>query len=198
MRRSVAAPPRAFDYTSAMREVVEDICATLPELAHIRLQAVLLTVAQARLKSAHGVYAGCFPMRFEGGALETAERGVRYRMPRLQYEGREILYLVSFTLPRFQDELDYAEKLATIIHELYHISPEFNGDIRRFPGKNFAHGHSREAYHGAMRRLAARYAASSSRGRGFEFLKLRFGELQARYGGVVGRTVARPRPLRVE
>src|SRR6185295_10224566 len=112
--------------------------------------------------------------------LETVARKRRYRMPVLRHEGRDYLYILYFMLPRFHEEQDYHEKLATIIHELYHISPHFNGDIRRFPGKNFAHGHSREVYHAAMRKLADRYLATSPRAHEHEFLKVSFKDLLAR------------------
>ena len=38
------------------------------------------------------------------------------------------------------------ERLLTLVHELYHISPRCDGDLRRFKGRNHAHGHSRKAY----------------------------------------------------
>lgn len=199
--RSAPAPQpareavRPFHYTDAMWEVVRDVVATLPDLAYIDLDRVLLSIAQARQASRHGVYASCFPMRFAGGERETREGERRYRMPELHHEGREILYVIYFMLPRFHAEQDYHAKIATVIHELYHISPQFNGDIRRFPGKNFAHGHSRSVYHAAMCRLADRYLGESPRARDHAFLDMSFPTLLARPGGVVGLAVSRPRPV---
>lgn len=185
--------PEPFSYTRAMEPVVDDIVRTLPELEHVDTTRVLLSVSQARQRSKHGVYASCVPLRFEGGSPECTVGKRTYRMPLLLHEGREILYILYFMLPRFHDEQDYREKLATIIHELYHISPHFNGDIRRFPGKNWAHGTSRERYHEAMRVLADRYLRASPRAEEHDFLKVSFRELLARPGGVVGRCVARPK-----
>jgi putative metallopeptidase len=184
-----------FNYTDAMWEVVRDVVATLDEFRHVDLDRVLLSIAQARQSSKHGTYASCVPLRFESGATETVIGKRRYRMPALQHGGREILYLLYFMLPRFHDEQDYHEKLATVIHELYHISPHFDGDIRRFSGKNFAHGHSREVYHAAMRKLADRYLFASPRAQEHEFLRVPFTELLERPGGVVGLRVTRPRPI---
>jgi hypothetical protein len=181
-----------------MWPVVRDIVATLEELRHVDLDRVVLSIAQARQNSKHGVYASCVPLRFEGGAQETVVGKRRFRMQTLQHGGREILYIVYFMLPRFHHEQEYHEKLATIIHELYHISPQFNGDIRRFPGKNFAHGQSREVYHEAMRKLADRYLAKSPNGHGHEFLKVSFQELLRRPGGVVGLNVPKPRAIPVK
>jgi predicted metallopeptidase len=196
-RRRTAAP-RPFSYTTAMREVVTDIVGTLEELRHVDLDYVLLSISQARQNSKHGVYASCVPLRFEGGAQEKTVGKRRYRLQTLVHEGREMLYVVYFMLPRFHEEQDYHAKLATIIHELYHISPHFNGDIRRFPGKNFAHGHSREVYHAAMCRLADRYLAASPRAHEHEFLRVPFSELLERPGGVVGLNVARPKAVPVK
>lgn len=191
------ARPAPFNYTTAVREVVVDVLETLPELRHIDLSRVLLSITQARQRSKHGVYASCVPLRFEGGAVESRVGKRLYRMQSLVHEGREILYILYFMLPRFHEEQDYREKLATIIHELYHISPHFNGDIRRFPGKNWAHGTSRERYHAAMRVLADQYLATSPRARDHEFLQVPFAELLRRPGGVVGTSVNRPKAILV-
>jgi hypothetical protein len=74
---------------------------------------------------------------------------VVYSMPDVTYRGIDILYVIYFLVPRFLN-LPFREKLITIFHELYHISPEFDGDIRRFPGKNYAHGSSRKRYNALM------------------------------------------------
>jgi hypothetical protein len=193
-----SAKPAPFHYTNAMRDVVRDVVETLEELRHVDLDRVLLSIAQARQSSTHGVYASCYPLRFEGGEREVLHKKRRFRMPTLQHQGHEILYIVYFMLPRFHEEQDYREKLATVIHELYHISPAFNGDIRRFPGKNFAHGHSRELYHAAMRRLADQYLATSPQARDHEFLDRPFSELMEHPGGVVGTCIPRPKPVLVD
>lgn len=199
-QKAAKGPPKPdpFHYTQAMRDVVQDVVATLEEFQHVDLNRVLLSIAQARQSSKYGVYASCFPLRFEGGEAEVLHKKRRFRMPALQHQGHEILYIVYFMLPRFHEEQDYREKLATIIHELYHISPHFNGDIRRFSGKNFAHGHSREVYHAAMRRLADQYLATSPRARDHEFLERPFSELMEHPGGVVGTCVPRPKPVLVD
>jgi hypothetical protein len=178
----VPKPTGPFHYTNAMWDVVRDVIGTLDELRHVDPDRILLSIAQARQSSKHGVYASCVPLRFEGGAQETQVGKRRFRMPALVHQGREILYVVYFMLPRFHEEQDYREKLATIIHELYHISPRFDGDIRRFPGKNFAHGQSRDAY-----------LETSPRAREHAFLKAPFSELLRHPGGVVGLCVTRPR-----
>ena len=67
-----------------------------------------------------------------------------------------MLYLLSFYLPRFLNH-SFEEKLTTVIHELWHISPSFNGDLRRLPGRCYAHGSSEREYHKQMEALAAKW-----------------------------------------
>ncbi len=52
-----------------------------------------------------------------------------------------MLYLVTFCLPRFLDQ-DFDDKFITLFHELYHISPRFEGDLRRHEGRCALHSHS--------------------------------------------------------
>jgi hypothetical protein len=184
--------PAPFNYTLALAEVAEDMIQTLDELRHIELQKVLFAFRMARQRSRHGVYATCTPMRFDHGSVETIRDGVRYRLPEIRYQGREMLYLVHVMLPRFHEEQDYHGKLLTLIHELYHISPHFNGDLRRFPGKNYAHGVSRTVYDAHMARLTEKYLQESARAGGFEFLRTPYRELVSRPGGIIGCRVARP------
>ena len=85
---------KPFSYTQALGEVVRDVIATLPELAHVDQSRILLAISQARQASKHGVYATCMPLRFEGGVKESVYNGRRYAWPVLHHEEREILYLI--------------------------------------------------------------------------------------------------------
>ena len=64
--------------------------------------------------------------RLRDGRLSRRRRGVTFQIQRYFVDGREILYLVTFCLPRFLD-LTFDEKFVTIFHELFHIGPSFNG-----------------------------------------------------------------------
>lgn len=108
-------------------------------------------------------------------------------------ERTEILYVICFALPRFAD-LSFETKLTTVFHELYHISPEFNGDIRRFPGGKYAHGHSRKKFNQTLKAYADAFLLAEGAREAVEFLRSSFDELVSRHGGVVGRRVRIPRP----
>ncbi|MEZ6045738.1 MAG: hypothetical protein R3C11_09205 [Planctomycetaceae bacterium] len=66
--------------------------------------------------------------------------------------------MLTFYLPRFQDQT-FSEKMITVFHELYHISPEFNGDIRRLPGRCYVHSMSEKEYDLLMARYVREYLA---------------------------------------
>src|SRR5690606_36014227 len=122
----------------------------------------------------------------------------RYRVQRVvDDQGREMLYILTLYLPRFMD-LVFREKLITILHELWHISPAFDGDIRRHAGRCYAHSHSREAYDAEMGRLADRWLALKPALSLYGFLHQSFDALSAQHGSLYGLRVARPKLIPVE
>ncbi len=148
-----------FDFTRQVRQVCVDLVERLPELAHIDLSRVAISVSQARKAGAYGVHASLTPMRFAGGRPVEKRRGRYYKSQVLSdRHGREMLYILSFYLPRFMD-VEFREKLTTIVHELWHISPEFDGDIRRHEGRCYAHTGSKRSYDREMGRLVDRWLA---------------------------------------
>jgi hypothetical protein len=164
-----------IDLSAALDLLGADLCCRVPELAHIDLRRVLFGLARSRAEGHHGVYARIVPLRFAGGAAERTRRRGRYletfRLPGLVHEGREILYLIHLLVPRFL-RLSFEQKLATVIHELYHISERCDGDLRRFPGRNFAHGASRRAFNRTVAGLQERYLAAGPDPALLDFLHL--------------------------
>jgi len=116
----------------------------------------------------------------------------RYVMPTITHQGVEMLYIVYFLVPRFLN-LSLREKLITIFHELYHISPEFNGDIRRFSGKNYAHGSSRKRYNVLMEKFVDEYLQKLEDDGLTGFLEGDMTSIRARHKAIVGRRLAAPR-----
>jgi predicted metallopeptidase len=181
-----------FDFTRAMRLLCEDVAARLPQFAHLRIDEIAITFAQTRRRVPHGLQAKLTPLRFENGSLMTRRGGRAWTVERL-YEGdREMLYILTFYLPRFLDH-SFREKLITVFHELYHISPGFDGDIRRMDGRYHVHTHSQQEYDREMDRLAEQYLRRSPPPDLYEFLKFNFRGLCARYGTVVGKRLATPK-----
>jgi len=184
---------RGFDFSSHMRRLCEDLTVRTPELRHIDMDRVLTATTQVRTNHSEGIYASLTPLRFPGGGNVLVRCGRHYTLQRVvDPSGREMLYILRFYLPRFAD-LKFKEKMTTIVHELWHISPEFNGDLRRHRGRCYAHGRSQKVYDAHAARLVEQYLAQNPPAELYEFLQYSFRELQARYGAVYGMKVPRPR-----
>ncbi len=184
---------RGFDFSAAMRTLCQDIVVRSPELRHIDLERVAIGFSQARKRVAHGLQASLTPMRFENGATHGLRRGRRYTVQRYHNEsGQEYLYLLSFYLPRFLDHV-FEEKLETVFHELWHISPGFDGDLRRFAGRYYAHGPSQCDFDSTARRLAQQWLAASPPETLYAFLHSSFAQLVDEFGAVSGVRIRAPK-----
>ncbi|MEM9353189.1 MAG: hypothetical protein AAGA92_09255 [Planctomycetota bacterium] len=182
-----------LDFTAEMRRLCFDVCGRLTEFSHIDMGRVAVSTSQTRRRASHGLYASLTPLRFEGGGREQTRRGRVYRVePVLDAGGREYLYILTFYLPRFCDT-SLEEKLVTVLHELWHIGPAFDGDLRRFEGRFYAHGPSQKAYDEQMRRFTQAWLALSPPEHLYEFLTQPFDGLVAEHGRVVGARVRTPR-----
>src|SRR5579884_4023557 len=145
-----------FDFSGRVRALCADIVRHCPELRHIDVSRLLFGMTQARSNRRHGLQARVTPMRFGQGRL-THRRGAKhYQVQRYFVEGLEMLYLVTFCLPRFLDQ-DFDDKFITLFHELYHISPRFDGDLRRHSGRCSLHTQSKRLYDNRMAHLARVY-----------------------------------------
>ena len=192
------AQPAGFDFTTRMRLLCADMIARTPELAHVDLSRVAVTFSQARKGVSWGMYASLTPLRFAGGSLTTVRRGRQYQVQRIvDGSGQEMLYLLSFYLPRFMN-LVFREKLITVFHELWHIGPLFDGDLRRHEGRCFAHTHSQAEYDQQMGIFVDRWLAQSPDPQVWSFLEQSFHELHAAAGPIFGIRVRRPKLLPVE
>ena len=181
-----------------MRRLCEDLVGRVAELRHIELSRVAFSFCQARKAVSHGMFASLTPLRFAGGKEETLRRGRRFGIQRLRDEsGREMLYLLNFYLPRFLN-LPLKEKLITVVHELWHISPLFNGDLRRFGGRCYAHSGSQDRYEATVRRLTEDWLAMGPPESLYEFLRHDFPELVRRHGAVHGKRIPAPRLIPLE
>ena len=187
----------AFDFTTAMWELMDDISGTCPELNHIEMSRVAVGFGQARSRRLSGIYAQVYPLRFPGGARRLRRGGAVFEMPRVGFRGREALYVVKFMLPRFLD-LPFGEKLGVVFHEMLHIGPDFDGTLRTFPGRNCYHSASQRRFDAVAVALAKAYLAATTRPQLHDFLKRTFRELSEAHGGVVGtRYLRNPVPYRI-
>lgn len=97
--------------TLLCRRVVADMVRTLPELSHIRASRILFVAGEAR----RGSRATIRPMGGKG-------------RPRVSLKGRRALYCITLR-PKFFRASTPEQRVATLLHELLHISPHFDGTL---------------------------------------------------------------------
>lgn len=185
---------RPFDFCVGIQRLVMDIAIRCPDFRHLQTPRILVSVTQARGRHAHGLQARVTPLRFANGTLVRRRRGVPFHIQRFFNGEHEYLYLMTFCLPRFLDQ-DFDQKFITLFHELYHISPAFDGDLRRHEGRYAFHSHSKRAYDERMVAYAREYLAGRPDPTIHAFLRLDFAQLQARHGAVTGIVVPRPKMI---
>jgi hypothetical protein len=185
-----------LNLTRELERLVSHVTAHVPELSHIGPDRLLICISSTRGGGIRGTYAKIHPLRFPGGAKTLERRRGRHTwlstMPSVIRGGEEILYVIYFLVPRFFD-LSLREKLVTVFHELYHISPAFDGDIRRFAGRNYAHGSSTKTYNAYMGKLVDAYLSEHREPELLGFLDGTLAELRARHRTIVGRRFRIPR-----
>ncbi|MBN1394297.1 MAG: hypothetical protein JW959_04690 [Pirellulales bacterium] len=192
LRRDRPAPT-GFDFTGHIRLLCEDMTTRLEQLRHIDMSRVAIGFAQTRLAGSQGLHATLSPMRFAGGRLHLFRRKRRWGMQRLfAPDGREMLYILTFYLPRFLD-LPFREKLTTVLHELWHIGPKFDGDLRRLGGRCHAHGPSQKQYDAHMETLLDRWLSLDPPDSIYDFLRRDYQELSSLHGRVWGSKIPSPK-----
>jgi predicted metallopeptidase len=135
-RATKLSPP--LNLTDGLREIAREVCYFIPDLAHIKLEAVHFTLFHSREASRVFTFARCYPL-----PSAMKRRGRRwYRLtPVFTPGGVEARYILSFAWPRFWT-MTPKERLETLVHELYHIGPEFDGEARSFEAGGW-HGKGR-------------------------------------------------------
>lgn len=136
------------DFNDSMTRLVREIVTQVETFRHIRTEQLLISATFARSSRRAGLLAYVLPLKYRAGSpVERRVKGSReyhWAMLPTKRDGVEVLYILYFMLPRFL-QMPMREKIETVVHELYHISPQFNGDLRRFRGRSVLHG-SMQAY----------------------------------------------------
>lgn len=186
----------AFDFSAAMSTLCRDIAGRCEQFAHVHMSRVLISFTPCRNRNRFGLQARVTPLRFRNGSMTRRHGSTEYQVQRYFIDDREMLYLLTFCLPRFLDQT-FQEKLITVFHELYHIGPAFDGDLRRHPGRYTVHTHSKDSYDSHMAELVKEYLSEHPDPSVFQFLRQRYRELWEQRGGIIGVVVPRPKILPV-
>lgn len=204
-----------LNYTDRLTMLMEDVVRRVPRLSFINMADVLVFARSGR-STAEGAFATCHCL-----SLPPSEPGYYFwrdrtthkltrrsewfvtKSPLVTVGGRDIKYMLSFTLPRFCDQsLDrsrkerfypgaepWTAKLDTVIHELYHIDPQLAGirRIEREDGTYSANCHGHRFFE-QVSQMVHTYLASKPDPMVYDFLRDDFTGLESRYGGIVGTT----------
>ena len=210
-----------IDYTARLTALMGDIVSRVPTLSFIDMNALLVFGRFGRSGHA-GPVATCHCLslppsdpgyyfwrdRATGQVTRRSEWFVT-RSPEVAIGTRQVNYLISFTLPRFCDQgLDgsrkerfyprstqaWVAKLDTVIHELYHIDPDYAGIRRpdRAAGRCSSGTHTPEFF-AQVARMVIEYLDAAISPAIYDFLIDDFATLSAKHDGVVG-TCFRPFP----
>ena len=135
--------------TLAVKRLIRDVARRVPELGHVRASRVLVVAGEAR---------GTSRATIRPGNVGPARGGVRRRFIRVR--GRRMLYVMTLR-PLWFAASTPEERVATILHELYHVSTRFDGTLH--PGRR--HGKlPRSRYDRKVHGLLGRYLARAPDG----------------------------------
>jgi hypothetical protein len=134
-----------LNITEIITDLIREISVFTESFSHIDANRILVCLASNKSRSRGGIYGKLVPLKFKNGSDILVHKGRKYKIPEIINKDFSVLYAVYFYIPKFFD-LSASEKLNTIFHELYHISSDFNGDIRRLGKVKQAHGFSKKKF----------------------------------------------------
>lgn len=112
---------RAPNFNLAVKALLRHVAATMEEFSHVKPGRVLVVAGEARRASRGTIK----PLCFTGGKLVSKEGR---RKPAVRVKGRRMLYLMTLR-PLFFRASTPKERVATVLHELFHISLKFDGTL---------------------------------------------------------------------
>ncbi len=141
-----------LDLTDGLRIAAQDMINRIPDLQHIKLERVHFAVFFTRKASRTLTYARCYPLTRE---IKTKGRRSFKLSKVLTNSNLEARYLLAFAWERYW-EMTPRDRLETLIHELYHIGPKFDGEARAFATGGW-HGQGRVWFDNIIHNLCEKY-----------------------------------------
>ncbi|MBN1533671.1 MAG: hypothetical protein JXA20_13460 [Spirochaetes bacterium] len=188
---------RSINLTDFLTSVIAAAIGFSDSFIHVAIDSILVCVSSNKRSGRGGSYGKLVPLRFINGQEFIQHNRRMYTIPRVYHNDARILYLIYFYIPRFLD-LPAGEKLHVIFHELYHIDPTFNGDIRRMGAVKSAHGFSKKHFDSLFQREAGRFQESIAHTEMHSILSLDSRGLYAAYETVVARRMKVPKPVMID
>jgi predicted metallopeptidase len=120
---------RRPDFTQAVRALIEHVARAWPEFRHIDASRIIVIAGEARRASRGTVKPLCFS---NGRRVDSLGR----RKPLVKVHGVRMLYTITLR-PLFFRRSTPRQRVATVLHELFHIAHAFDGTLDH--GRRHAH-----------------------------------------------------------
>ncbi|MBN2400934.1 MAG: hypothetical protein JXN64_00900 [Spirochaetes bacterium] len=185
-----------INLTDIISDLIREISARSQFFSHIDPDKVVVCLGSNKKNGRGAIYGKLVPLKFQHGSEVLTFRGRYYTIPEIINNGVPQLYAVYFYIPKFFN-LSAEEKLNVIFHELYHISPEFNGDIRRMGNVKKAHGSSKKRFDSNFEKEVKLFYEYISGTAYIDFLNMDSKSLQNNYR-VYARRMKIPKPVIVQ
>ncbi len=196
-RSALLTKKKKINLTDQISEVVTAIIRNTSIFKHVDPDRVLICASSNKKNGRGGTYGKLVPLKFKGGESIQKFNGRYYTIPRIINNGILQLYIIYFYIPKFFDLNPY-EKLRVIFHELYHISEEFNGDIRRMGAYKKAHGFSSKRFNSLFEDELNGFHEYSASNISAEFLNVDTAYLKKEYHKIYCRRLKLPKPVILE
>lgn len=136
---------RRPDFTKTLQQLIADVVARVPEFAHIQADRIVVVAGEARRASRGTIK----PLAFRNGRSRDA---AGRKKPTVRIAGKRMLYCITLRPLFFRDSTPHT-RIGTVMHELFHIAPEFDGTLHA------AHRHftAGETFERSLRPLVKRY-----------------------------------------
>ena len=112
---------RRPDFTQAVQALIAHVATTHPEFSHLDPRRILVIAGEARRASRGTVK----PLTF---AEKKRTDSLGRKKPRVKVHGRQMLYCITLR-PLFFRQSTPRQRVATVLHELFHISKSFDGTL---------------------------------------------------------------------
>lgn len=140
----MAATRRRPNFTHAVRALIEHVARSMPQFAHVDASRIVVVAGEARRGSRSTIR----PLAFTGGRRTDS---LGRKKPLVKVHGVRVLYTITLR-PLFFRRSTPRQRVATVLHELFHISRAFDGtlDLER------RHRHAGEGFEAAFRPIERR------------------------------------------
>jgi predicted metallopeptidase len=184
----------SINLTDVLTLIIHDMVKSTEEFKSFDLNKILICCASNRKDFRGATYGKLLPLRFKDGSEIIKHNGKFYTIPKVKMNDIEILYVIYLYIPKFFN-LSAKDKVNVMFHELYHINPGFNGDIRRMGEFKSAHGHSRKAFEEKYIEYADVFFDKIKDMPYYNFLQMNSDEIQAQFKKVKYRRMKSIKPV---